>query len=291
MIAGVFIFPYFDTRTEATDIPTTSDKIKFNTIKLKDGTTLEIIPVEPVTGKMTLDTALFTLQGNEGEHYTVENNVTVFTKPVISMRSDLPNIYNDMIAVNAEQTTLVIYPIFTANAYKDGGFYNYYKGKCDESCLKVRIDAEHFRGQSSTNAFNVLVNLGYEWTADTWIAMKPDKLKDYDRIILLHSEYVTKEMYDNIRSHPKVIYLYPNALYAEVEFDQDNGWIQLIKGHGYKNKMNAFDFPFDNSQLEYNTDCQEPLFFYKIDNGWMLNCFPESAILWNKNLLEVLQDI
>ncbi len=31
--------------------------------------------------------------------------------------------------------TVVIYPIFTSAAYQDGGFYDYYSGDCDESCI------------------------------------------------------------------------------------------------------------------------------------------------------------
>ena len=42
---------------------------------------------------------------------------------------------------------------------------------------------------------------------------------------MLHNEYVTRPMFDAITSHPNVIYLYPNALYAEIEvnyIDENN---------------------------------------------------------------------
>ena len=233
---------------------------------------------------------LFSLYGNEGENYVIENENPVFTNPVIKLRTDLPDFYQNTMAINADQTTLVIYPIFTANAYKKGGFYDYYRGDCDESCLKVDLDDAHFSGKSSGIAFHIFQELGYDWTTDTHIALKPEILKNYDRIILLHSEYVTKEMYDAIRSHQKVIYLYPNALYAEVEFDGSAGWIKLIKGHGYQNIDNGFSFEFDNTDLEYDTACKEP-FFYEIDNGWMLSCYPEEALLYNKDLLQKVRDI
>ncbi|MDC6463465.1 hypothetical protein PQY74_02425, partial [Nitrosopumilus sp.] len=33
------------------------------------------------------------------------------------------------------KNTIVIYPIFTSAAYSDNGFYDFYNGNCDESCL------------------------------------------------------------------------------------------------------------------------------------------------------------
>ena len=31
--------------------------------------------------------------------------------------------------------TVVIYPIFTSAAYKEPGFYTYFGGNCDQSCI------------------------------------------------------------------------------------------------------------------------------------------------------------
>ena len=45
---------------------------------------------------------------------------------------------------------------------------------------------------------------------------------------MLHNEYVTQAMFDAITNHPNVIYLYPNALYAEIEVDYENNLITLI---------------------------------------------------------------
>ena len=60
---------------------------------------------------------------------------------------------------------------------------------------------------------------------------------------MLHNEYVTRTMFDAITSHPNVVYLSPNALYAEIEVDYDNDTITLIRGHNYpqpeiKNQVN-----------------------------------------------------
>src|SRR3990172_12719738 len=40
----------------------------------------------------------------------------------------------------SKENILVIKPILTANAYKSGGFYNYYNGSCTEACLSIPLD-------------------------------------------------------------------------------------------------------------------------------------------------------
>ena len=74
-------------------------------------------------------------------------------------------------------------------------------------------------------------------------------LKNYDTVILLHNEYVTKSMCDTITNHNKVIYLYPNALYAEIETNYEENTITLVKGHGFPEEeiKNGYDWKFDNT--------------------------------------------
>jgi hypothetical protein len=62
-------------------------------------------------------------------------------------------------------------------------------------------------------------------------------LGEYDKVILLHNEYVTNAEYYAITHHKKVVYLYPNAPpYAEVKYEPANSTITLIRGHGYPDK-------------------------------------------------------
>jgi len=37
------------------------------------------------------------------------------------------------------KNTIVIYPIFTAAAYSEPGFYSYFREECDEKCLTVEL--------------------------------------------------------------------------------------------------------------------------------------------------------
>ena len=114
----------------------------------------------------------------------------------------------------------------------------------------------------------------------------PDFLLRYDTVILLHNEYVTPELYQAIRNHPHVIYMMPNALYAQIKYDPDHNTIQLIKGHGYPDKetKNGFGWEYDNSDAEYNTECV----LYKwrdVDNGKQLSCTPEKILIKRPQVL------
>ena len=95
---------------------------------------------------------------------------------------------------------------------------------------------------------------------------------------MLHSEYVTRTMFDAITNHPNVIYLYPNALYAEIEVNYVDETITLIRGHNYPEPeiKNGFDWEFDNTHpYEFDNLCAD-MEFYQIENGVMTNCYPET---------------
>ena len=186
----------------------------------------------------------------------------------------------------------VIFPIFTVAAYSEPGFYTFYRGECDDDCLTVKLDDEYNPlFTSSANGLQVLNLLDYDILTDISIHQNPEILTKYEKIILLHNEYVTSVEFDAILSHPNVIYLYPNALYAEVNFDEELWEISLIRGHNYPEITirNGFDWKFDNSPDEYDVTCND-MKFTKIDNGWMLNCYPENILHKSKELLKQIRD-
>ena len=196
----------------------------------------------------------------------------------------------------------VVFPIFTAAAYSEPGFYTFYRGDCDQEfhgvlfrdddCLTVKLEEEYSPlFTSSANGLQVLNLLDYEIITDITIHQNPEILSQYEKIILLHNEYVTSEEFDAITSHPNVIYLYPNALYAEIDFDENLWEISLIRGHNYPDPLirNGFDWKFDNSLEEYDVTCNN-MKFSKIDNGWMLNCYPENILHKSKELLKQIRD-
>jgi len=194
------------------------------------------------------------------------------------------------------QNTVVVYPIFTAAAYAEPGFYTYYRGECDESCLIKEIggrDQYRLNYNNSGIGIQVLNLLGYKFITDLEIHKNPEVLDEFDKVIILHNEYVTRNEFDAITNHQNVVYLYPNALYAEVEFNENDNTIKLIRGHGYPESqiLNGFDWEFDNTHpYEFDNECENWEFF-EIDNGIMLNCYPELKILGDLELLKELKFI
>ena len=208
-------------------------------------------------------------------------------------------IYDDL---KNNKKSAVVFPIFTAAAYSEPGFYTFYRGECDQEfhgvlfrdddCLTVKLEEEYSPlFTSSANGVQVLNLLDYEIITDITIHQNPEILLQYEKIILLHNEYVTSTQFDAIVSHPNVIYLYPNALYAEIDFDEDLWEISLVRGHNYPDPLirNGFDWKFDNSLEEYDVTCED-MKFSKIDNGWMLNCYPENVLHKSKELLKQIRD-
>ena len=208
-------------------------------------------------------------------------------------------IYDDL---KNNKKSAVVFPIFTAAAYSEPGFYTFYRGDCDQEfhgvlfrdddCLTVKLEEEYSPlFTSSANGVQVLNLLDYEIITDITIHQNPEILLEYEKIILLHNEYVTSIQFDAITSHPNVIYLYPNALYAEIDFDEELWEISLIRGHNYPDPLirNGFDWKFDNSLEEYDVTCED-MKFSKIDNGWMLNCYPENILHKSQELLKQIRD-
>ena len=219
-----------------------------------------------------------------------ENNNPKFVN--IEKMSKLSNFYKQVGFLNASKDVVFVYPIFTQGAYGNHGFYDYYNKKCGSECLTIPIPSKFVPGYgTSLTATVVLSLLNYSHITDVDIDKNPDILTKYHKVIVLHNEYVTKREFDAITSHPNVIYLFPNALYAEVRTDYSNNTITLIKGHGYpiSSITNGFDWKFDNSNLEYNIKC-ENMTFDIIPNGKMLNCYPAYRAIFDKSFLEAIKE-
>ena len=212
----------------------------------------------------------------------------------LGINSERMDEYNEVSVWNNSQNAIVVYPFFTNAAYNEPGFYTYFRGECD-TCTTIPFANPELFFATSGNAFQALSLMGYKITNDMSIDKNPDMLKKYDKVIMLHNEYVTRNMFDAITNHPNVIYLYPNALYAEIEVDYENNLITLIRGHGYPEPeiSNGFDWKFDNTHpYEYDTECSN-MEFYTIDNGWMTNCYPEqvfaTSLNGTYNILDVIK--
>jgi len=206
---------------------------------------------------------------------------------------DFTSLYDEIGILNNPQNSIVVYPTFTEAAYSERGFYDFYRGECDNSCLTVPILNDFSGGYTSSRvAFQVLTLLGYSYITDVEIDKNPRILDKFDKVILLHNEYVTKNEFDSITNHPKVLYLYPNSLYAEVVSNYTSNTVTLIRGHSYPTSdiVNGFDWKYDNTHpFEFDNNCKN-WEFYEIENGIMLNCYPENTIFKDKELLKAIKD-
>jgi len=201
--------------------------------------------------------------------------------------------YDDYEALRSTTKVAVVYPIFTQSAYEWGGFHDFYAGYCD-SCLKTPIQDYYEKTfTSSGNAYRILEFLGYEVIDDIDIDKNPAILEKFDKVILLHNEFVTKAEFEAITNHPKVIYLYPHALSSEVKTDYSENTISLIRGPSFPddNIINGFDWEFDNTEYFNDWSCIDWQ-FYEITNGYMLNCYPETELPhYGHSILKIIKDL
>ena len=210
----------------------------------------------------------------------------------IEFKSDMMEEYELM---SAPEGAVVIYPTFTSAAYSEPGFYTFFRGECDESCITDLSFANptlHFT--SGSIATQLLYLFGYDFLLDETVDKNPEILKSYDKIILLHNEYVTKKMFDAISTHPNIIYLFPNALYAEIDVNHDEKTMTLIRGHNYPEFeiKNGFNYEIEQRfhDYEYDNKC-ENWEFIEIENGFHLNCYPETIIIENYDILKKLKEL
>ena len=198
-------------------------------------------------------------------------------------------------SLKPNESTIVIYPIFTAAAYSiPGGFYDYFGGMCDERCISgISFENPIIEHRSTGMSTVMLYGLGYEFITDIDVDKNPKILQNYETVILLHNEYVTQKMFDAISSHPNLIFLSPNALYAEIEVNYDDNTIKLIRGHDYPPGVsNAFGYEVEEKfhKYEYDTKCLDWKFI-KIKNGYHLNCYPDEIIYDNLNILLKMKEL
>ena len=272
VITIIVYFAYFNATQDITSSKEIENSANTELIKWGNGTLFDIF-VDP-------------------KDITIINGKQIPMKATFQLKSDLSDTYSEIGVYDKKNKPLFIIPLFTTSAYSKNGFYDFYGGKCDERCLTTKIKTiDELGEQSSANAVKVLKLLGYDSITDIELDKNPNILSKYDKVIVLHNEYVTKNMFNAITSHPNVIYLYPNALYAEISTNYQDDTISLIRGHGYAGSDNGFDWEFENTRpYEFDKKC-DAWEFYEISNGKMLNCYPEQKIWKDEKFLKALKEL
>jgi len=241
--------------------------------------------------------SFFEVYGNYGDCLISNDANLIWRTLTLGLNPNKMDMYNEIAVWNNPQKTVVVYPYLTYAAYDGLGFYDYYNGSCDDCTTTKFPELLAPLYTSSGIGHQALTLLGYHTITDIEIDKDPSILQQFDKVIMLHNEYVTRGMFDAITSHPKVLYLYPNALYAEIEVDYVNKEITLIRGHGYPDQEieNGFDWEFDNTHpYEFDIECLD-MRIYEIENGWMTNCYPENSFLLNTpdlfSLLKIIKEL
>tara|TARA_B110000438_G_scaffold64008_1_gene64560 strand:- start:173 stop:1114 length:942 start_codon:yes stop_codon:yes gene_type:complete len=277
---------------EKQDIPIQEDR-KYFPITINDETIL--YEIHKIDGKNLIKYSTSNLFNifSSVEDLTIVYDKLLTKKGLFKLKPNLGSIFSEVKISNEQNKPLVIIPIFTASAYSTNGFYDFYKQWCDTCTTTKIVSIEELDYNSNANAVQVLKLLGYDSITDIEFDKNPSLIMKYDKIIVLHNEYVTKNMFNAITSHPNVIYLYPNALYAEINVDYEKNEITLIRGHNYPEPeiKNGFNWEYDNTHpYEYDNEC-ENWEFYDIPNGKMLNCYPEQKIWQDELLLKTLKEL
>ena len=277
--------------------------IGIDNTKIKGKISIEDIKFSPAwtvdKDKLVFVTSsFFEVYGRNGDCLVDPNDgLSKWLSTMLALNPTKMDKYNEVALWNEPQDAVVVYPYFTYAAYMPQGFYDYYRGDCDD-CTTTKFAQPTSEYTSSGLAHQALTLLGYHSITDVEIDKNPSILQQFDKVIMLHNEYVTRAMFDAITSHPNVIYLYPNALYAEIEVNYTDETITLIRGHDYPPEdpvSNGFDWEFDNTHpYEYDDTCKN-LEFYKMADGWMTTCYPENLFLANTeqlfNILKLIKDL
>ena len=279
--------------------------IEYKIIKIDNKKILGKIPLEDIRFSSSwqadknflvfVQSSFFEIYGVYG-NCIMDGGEQVWKSLLLGLNPNKMDMYNEVAVWNDPQKTVVVYPYFTSVAYTEPGFYTYFRGECDD-CTTTKFAQPTPVYTSSAMGHQALTLLGYTSITDVEIDKNPSILQQFDKVIMLHNEYVTRTMFDAVTNHPNVLYLYPNALYAEIEVNYIDETITLIRGHNYPELeiTNGFDWEFDNTHpYEFDSMCQS-MDIYKIKNGWMTTCYPENVFLKNSqqlfDLLKLIKDL
>ncbi len=137
----------------------------------------------------------------------------------------------------------IVKPVFTHSAYQKGAFYTFYDRHKNDATTQYDLNMLTTQvlngwGQSrgalvyfypliKNNTINVITD----------VDVHNNDITQYKKLILLHSEYVTQQYYDNLRNFVEkggtLILFDANSLYAEVLYDNVANTITLRLGHSW----------------------------------------------------------
>src|SRR5574338_380730 len=241
-----------------------------------------------ITSTMLLMLAFMVINNSQADTSVPEDSFSAYSE------TKLPELayydkYNDL---KADGKTAVVYPIFTQSAYDWDGIHDYYTGHCD-TCTTTKLATSYEKTfAASGNGFRILEFLGYQAIDDMDIKKNPSILNNYDRVIVLHNEFVTKTEFNAITHHQNVIYMYPGSLRSEITVNYGDNTITLTRGPGFPTSDTKTAFNWEpNQQYFSDWECSSWK-FYETENGHALNCYPETFLpSYGYEMLKTLKNL
>lgn len=181
-------------------------------------------------------------------------------------------------------STLLITPIFTYSAYQDKCWYT---NENNTTCTIVHynsvVDSKQDRMDYGGNRLQQqLLCLKIDCITDVDLDKNPSIVNNYNRIVLMHNEYVTHNEYNAIMNHKNVFYVFPNSLYRFVDYNGTH-----ITYDTETNNKQSFSTWGDVSEF----DTCIPIIGYHIvnySNGKGLSCYVYREIMYNPYLDSVI---
>ncbi|GEM_PF-5361667 len=138
-------------------------------------------------------------------------------------------------------STAIVKPVFTHSAYQKGAFYTFYDRHKNDTATQYDLNMlttkmvygwghskgalVYFYPSIKNNTINVITD----------VEVHNNDITQYNKLILLHNEYVTQPYYDNLRNFVErggtLILFDGSPLYAEVSYDNVANTITLLLGH------------------------------------------------------------
>jgi hypothetical protein len=185
----------------------------------------------------------------------------------------VPLLHNDRI--------LVVKATFTSSAYQRGSWYD--KGVDSVKTVPVITDESQYTRRMKNGgawfAFNALSRF-VDYSDDIEVSKNPSILERYDKVIMLHNEYVTEQEYNAVMAHPNVFYAFPNAMYRLVKYDGTQNTITLVGETG-----NQYSRATWESADEYDRCYVGGYSVIDYPNGRGLSCYPAYQSIWNPFLI------
>ncbi len=168
--------------------------IQHQIIGIDNGKILGVVPLEDVTFShhwnidkkhlVYVTSSFFEVYGKYGD-CIVGKDGYLWRSLSLGLNPNKMDMYNEVALWNDPQRTVVVFPYFTAMAYNEPGFYNYYSGECDD-CTTVKFTNPTVLYTSSGIGHQALSLLGYHSITDIDIDKNPAILQEFDNVIMLH---------------------------------------------------------------------------------------------------------